>query len=1332
MATIQEAVKRLRYVFTSEGADKVAADANKVGAAVTASATSQTRAVLDQEKSCASLERRFISTIRQQQDYQKIQDKVNAAVAQHPELGARANAVLAAAALQYGQAGVAARAFATATAGVQGQLVALAAGAGPVGTFIAGLGPLGLAAAVGLAALEKALTAMLSASHELAQKAIELRAFSDVTGLTTNQVQALRIEAAKFALTSDEAQTAIQNFTARFNDLRLGTGELYTQLGRINPALRDQMMATTDAGEALTLFGQALLKVDDIFQRNALVKAATGRGGLSASQFLAGLDVSKVTQSFEAAGRGLDANLIAKLRQTEIEIKELTNRLQNNFAKIFAADTLEGQRTFLDNLVRITDQIRKMKENDTILKFLGPTIGPALGFRPFESTQPKPSGVRGIGDEFGGAGLSSGAVTPEGTLANMKALAAAMGAASPPSEQLKIKLQELAIAQKAVGDKLSEAQKALANWVATEQQAIELEQRRLGALGESASVEERVAAIRQRLIVQQVTDRNLSDAEIANQARLAGARLTGVDAAQRQADALQVEVDTLGMAVGAATAYRIVQERINEARRNGEPLSDATVAALQKEADAVGALTQRLDNMRQAGELAGNFLNTFVETLIRGEGASKAFAASLQGLGSSITQAASKQIGSSLVSSIGGSAIGSSLGEGLGSLFGTGASAFGGPIAGLAVGAGVSLIGGLFDHSKQQQQEQAVFEQQMQQASSAAARFQAFTNRQQTAGLDTSTLAGALSAFDIQAQQERLDEARQAFPQMVQLEQALAQERLAIVKRFDDQAAEQAAKAAADQAAAQQKADADALEAQQKAAAAAFEAQQKADAEALAARQKALADAQQNIDAVQRGLNDALGKGFLNQFADLLKQVDQARQDAQLLGGTSSSLVETFFGASAQKIVEDTGLVGDAFNELLTTFPQLSGVIHESTKAMQDAADKQKQILQQQIDQLNKAAGSIVNYVNNLLAGPGSTLSPQARLTQAQSTYNATLALANVGNIDALNRITSDAENLRTAARDFYGSSAQFQTIFNQITSQLLAIPAVSGSTDPVVIAIRDSITANTNVTTGTTTAVNTNVTATQGTTSAVSAQQALLNAISASTAATNTSVAVTNQLQNSAISIASSSNLLAAATKDIATNQLTEITSLLNISNNSNSQLAALNAALNNLVSIANSQLTALGFLGSIDGRIITTNTNLQTIDSRLVNVSTYTKTTADETTVIAGWAAGSQHALGGLIVGGVSGRDSVPGWLTPGEVVIREPVARNNPWLLDFNRTGRLPSGGGYANDNADVIAHLDRLVGTLVAVGEQISSDVKEVRRAVGDNTRDVSFEIKKLAG
>src|SRR5580765_5291538 len=94
---IKEAIRRLIYQYTVEGADKVMATQE----AVTAATEKTDKASLSLDKSFGNLEKRYVSTVRFQEDYQKVQEKVNAAVAQNPALQERANTLLSAASDHY-------------------------------------------------------------------------------------------------------------------------------------------------------------------------------------------------------------------------------------------------------------------------------------------------------------------------------------------------------------------------------------------------------------------------------------------------------------------------------------------------------------------------------------------------------------------------------------------------------------------------------------------------------------------------------------------------------------------------------------------------------------------------------------------------------------------------------------------------------------------------------------------------------------------------------------------------------------------------------------------------------------------------------------------------------------------------------------------------------------------------------------------------------------------------------------------------------------------------------------------------------------------------------
>ena len=167
------------------------------------------------------------------------------------------------------------------------------------------------------------------------------------------------------------------------------------------------------------------------------------------------------------------------------------------------------------------------------------------------------------------------------------------------------------------------------------------------------------------------------------------------------------------------------------------------------------------------------------------------------------------------------------------------------------------------------------------------------------------------------------------------------------------------------------------------------------------------------------------------QLAAFDRAASRERLDEAKRGGDNMVLLEQTLAAERQKIIDD-------FNR--------------------QALEAEQQAAEDRIKLINDAAKTIVDYVNSLFAGPQATGSPRSRLMAAQATYEATLAQARAGNLDAVNRITDDAENLRSALRDVYGSTDKYQEGLRQIATELLNLPTVQSSTDQIVNAIRDSI----------------------------------------------------------------------------------------------------------------------------------------------------------------------------------------------------------------------------------------------------------------------------------
>ena len=90
MASMEELIRRVKYLYEVHGADQVAA----AQAAITATTGETERATLSLEKGFNNLERKYVETVRAQQNYQKDLEKLNAALAQNPALQQRAAVVM--------------------------------------------------------------------------------------------------------------------------------------------------------------------------------------------------------------------------------------------------------------------------------------------------------------------------------------------------------------------------------------------------------------------------------------------------------------------------------------------------------------------------------------------------------------------------------------------------------------------------------------------------------------------------------------------------------------------------------------------------------------------------------------------------------------------------------------------------------------------------------------------------------------------------------------------------------------------------------------------------------------------------------------------------------------------------------------------------------------------------------------------------------------------------------------------------------------------------------------------------------------------------------------
>lgn len=210
-----------------------------------------------------------------------------------------------------------------------------------------------------------------------------------------------------------------------------------------------------------------------------------------------------------------------------------------------------------------------------------------------------------------------------------------------------------------------------------------LEQQRIGLLGQTATIGQQVRAVEIQIAQARMQGVSVTKAEADNLLRLARERALGIDQIKAQADAYRLESETIGMTTGQAASYRAVQEQINAARRNGVTLTQDNIAAIQREADAMGQAAQRAEDLRFAHDTMRGVFMDFGRAIRDGVSAWDAFreagANALNRIADKLMQMAADNLWAAAFGGRGGG------GGWLGSLFGLGG---GGPAIGVVGAAG--------------------------------------------------------------------------------------------------------------------------------------------------------------------------------------------------------------------------------------------------------------------------------------------------------------------------------------------------------------------------------------------------------------------------------------------------------------------------------------------------------------------------------------------------------------------------------------------------------------------------------------------------------------------
>jgi hypothetical protein len=724
LANVEQITRDYLLRARTEGVAETTAAAQRLGAATDSLATKTETVSKSQVSAATALERHARSldlAYRSSQKFEAVQRDLDRAKVQGLE-GTKAYTVAsdglaaaqAKAAEQFGKASVASRLFSQATSGVSGNLIAMSAGLGPVGVALAGLHPVGLVVAATFGLLVSVFERTGHMADEFADKANNIRRIIDQAQVSGVVFKVLSDQFKKVGLDADDVGNLLLQVNRRFSELREGGGKFLEVVRGIDGGIADMMQRAQTTEEVLFGLQAAMLKAGDTFKRTELFQAAGGRGGPRAMAAFMNFDFKQAIEDNKVAlaefqsqvtkvsdlkrdadlleGKGKTTlgllisdevqarNLIAMklFNEAANELKERGDTLhlawlqvqllfKGEFSKVLDLNAVAARRAAADvrDYTTALDAMTVSERNAAIA---------AQGGR----GRPRPQGRIGVGGAdfndplrrepapqqpdatFNDRFDFQGALDPKAQLANLKAVAAAMGAGATESLKLNIAQKELAESYrllKTTGEPtlMQVGQHALAVQALTvaSQKAIVTAKEQLGVARDEEIVNSAVADARLRLAVAGVTDAKSMAVATEVAKRSAQDRINAQNALRDpikqvsdsialQTEQHRIEAETLNMTAGQAMAYKLVQEEIVKAKIALKPLDEDQIARLRKEAEGLAKVVDQGNNFKLAQQYAQDFTNSLVQGLMSGKSLMDLMAGALKSLASSMATGAIK------------------------------------------------------------------------------------------------------------------------------------------------------------------------------------------------------------------------------------------------------------------------------------------------------------------------------------------------------------------------------------------------------------------------------------------------------------------------------------------------------------------------------------------------------------------------------------------------------------------------------------------------------------------------------------------------------------------
>lgn len=346
---------------------------------------------------------------------------------------------------------------------VRNRALGLASAGGTVGSVLTRWGPLGVVAGASLGVAALAISKLNGLSEEYYQKLRKIDDARQTLQMTAGEVQTLGRAAAESGMDFDEVTKAMGRFTVSMDDVRRGEGEFFKALQRVDPELARQLAATKDNAAAWDLLAKNLDRFGT--SRNAILRGGFGNAGpemagpMDVLNRRGGLIAS--TAADNAAFKNTAQDQIDTLKKLRLEAEQTSSAVSGAIGRMWTDAMVDARAKALELLEPL---IEWFKTTRAFQAFNPPR--PHVVVTPDPENKPDPS------------------LTPEFRLNEYRKEVALLGQAITPTEELKLKKLELAVATQNYTVNVGAANRGLAAFQAAQDKTAASIREKLGVISQ--------------------------------------------------------------------------------------------------------------------------------------------------------------------------------------------------------------------------------------------------------------------------------------------------------------------------------------------------------------------------------------------------------------------------------------------------------------------------------------------------------------------------------------------------------------------------------------------------------------------------------------------------------------------------------------------------------------------------------------------------------------------------------------------------------------------------------------------------------------------------------